>query len=162
MGFILLCWFSVFPFLWRFVLLCLSKLKESPVLHKPWNGNVGILSSILPCSYYTAVVLSRQISCWISSIYHSYWNSTMHPVTMLHILELLWFCYSLQKNAAWRKFTALNTNVSLPAVSIRVDPAMGLFSKCLLCYRKKRSVAPTAKRGDGKAESHSATALGFR
>lgn len=97
MGFILLCWFSVFPFLWRFVLLCLSKLKESPVLHKPWNGNVGILSSILPCSDYTAVVLSRQISCWISSIYHSYWNSTMHPVTMLRILELLWFCYSLQK-----------------------------------------------------------------
>lgn len=33
------------------------------------------------------------------------------------------------KKAAWRKLTALNTNVSLHAVSIRVDPTDGLHFK---------------------------------
>lgn len=102
-----------------------------------------------PVGFQVFIIHIETVQC-IQSLCYVYWNF-YDSVTLYK-----------KKNAAWRKFTALNTNVSLPAVSSRVDPAMGLFSKCLLCYRKKRSVAPTAKRGDGKAESHSATALGFR
>lgn len=41
-----------FPFSRGALCCCLSNLKESPVFHKPWNWNMGILWSIFPCSWW--------------------------------------------------------------------------------------------------------------